>query len=457
MSRTSENIAAMQSQSLNKVVVVAVWALRIIIGALFVMSGLVKGIDVWGTVFKFEEYLTVWSVDMPVSLVVLGAMALCSTEFLLGAMLAMGCFRRTSVWLLLATMAVMLPLTLYIWVKNPVSDCGCFGDFWILGNGETFFKNVLITAGLVFLLLYNHRVKGLYNPYSQWICGVASLVFVTCVELYGYNVQPLLDFRSFPVGTSLISEEDLVDDADNSMVFIYEKDGVRKEFPVDSVLPDSTWTFVERKIPDQSGAAKPDLTELAVYDDEGEDITLDVISGSGLEMLVIVPQYERADIYYTSFTNELNAMMNRIGGSLVELTDLSSENIEALRDVSMAEFPIYRVESTVLKELSRGVVSVVLLRDGYILWKRNMGSMDVEALVQAPNPEIALEMLAPGGARLLERWAMVLALVLICVFVIDKIASVIINRRKDSKEENKSVNLQDETPEEISGGENQKK
>ena len=226
---------------------VIVWALRIGVGALFVMSGLVKAIDLWVTVFKFEEYLTAWAIDVPQSFVVLGAMGLCSLEFLTGAMLALGCFRRVAVWTLLAMMAVMLPLTLYIWIADPVSDCGCFGDFWVISNGATFFKNILITAALVLLVLWNRKTEGLYNPYSQWICGVALMVFVTAVELYGYNVQPLLDFRSFPVGTSLLPDENGLDDAGEDMVFVYEKDGVKKEFSVNSTLPDSTWTFIERK------------------------------------------------------------------------------------------------------------------------------------------------------------------------------------------------------------------
>ena len=160
-------------------------------------------------------------------------------------------------------------------------------------------------------------------------------------------------------------------------------------------------------------------------------------------MVVVVPQYSRADIFYTSFTNELNTMMNRMGGSLVELTDLDADSIETLRDWAMAYFPIYRAESTVLKELSRGIVSVVLLRDGRILWKRNMGSIDVEALVKSPSSEVALEMLAPGGKSMLIHWSEFLLHVLVVILVIDKTASVVIKRRKDGKGENKSVNLQD--------------
>lgn len=426
-------------------VTAVVWLLRIGVGALFVMSGLVKAIDIWGSVFKFEEYFASWGMDVPLSLTVLSAMMLSSTEFMLGVLLATGCFRRVAVWVLLLMMAGMLPLTLYVWIQNPVADCGCFGDFWIISNGATFAKNIFITLALVFLLLTNRRVGGLYHPYTQWACGVSSLVFVTVVELYGFNVQPVVDFRSFPEGISLLENE-----ADSEMPefeFIYEKSGEQRSFAADS-LPDSTWTFVDRKAVGGADVADTDTRAvLTVLDGDSEEVTEDVITGDGPEMLVIVPQHERADMYYTSFTNELNAMMSQLGGSLVELSDVPTDSIESLRDGSMAEFPIYHVESTVLKELSRGVVSVVMLRDGKIEWKRNMTTIDVEALVNSPDVEKSLKSLKPVGMAALERWSAVLAIVLLALLAIDKSLCAIILRRKDGKGENNCVNLQQESSE----------
>ena len=420
-----------------------VWLLRIGVGAVFVMSGLVKAIDIWGTVFKFEEYFTLWDLNVPYSLTVLSAMMLSSAEFMVGGLLATGCFRRTSVWALLLMMGVMLPLTLYIWLKDPVADCGCFGDFWIISNGATFAKNIAITAALIFLALTNRGVAGLYHPYTQWICGVSCLVFVTIVELYGFNIQPLIDFRSFPEGTSLLSDDEL--DEELEFEFRYEKDGVERGFTADS-LPDSTWTFVDRvPIGDAPTDYLDQHTQLTVLDEEDADVTADVISPEGLEMLVVVPQHEKADMYYTSFTNELYEMMNKLGGSLVELSDVPTDSIAALRDGSMAEFPIYHVESTVLKELSRGVVSVVLLRDGKVEWKRNMGTLDVEKLVNSSDVDAELASLKPSGATALERWSAMLLGVLLALLVVDKILCAIIMRGKDGKGENNCVNLQSDS------------
>ena len=121
-----------------------VWTLRIVVGGVFIMSGLVKDIDLWGFVYKIEEYLTAWGIRQPRSMVVMAALGISGAEFILGAMLATGSYKRTAVWGLLAMMAVMLPLTLYIYIFSPVSDCGCFGDFWKLSNGATFLKNIII-------------------------------------------------------------------------------------------------------------------------------------------------------------------------------------------------------------------------------------------------------------------------------------------------------------------------
>lgn len=118
----------------------AVWTLRVLTGSVFIMSGLVKGIDLWGFIFKIEDYLAVWGLSQPRSLVLMAALLISGYEFVFGCMLAAGCYKRVAVWALTAMMGVMLPLTAYIAIANPVSDCGCFGDFWVISNTWTFIK-----------------------------------------------------------------------------------------------------------------------------------------------------------------------------------------------------------------------------------------------------------------------------------------------------------------------------
>ena len=415
----------------------AVWLLRLSIGSLFIASGFAKTIDIWGFVFKIEEYLSVWEMPEPRSLVLTVAIALAGAELVLGLMLATGSYRRCAVWLMIAFMTVMLPLTAYIWIKNPVSDCGCFGDMIILSNSATFWKNVLITAGLLYLALTNDKVKGLYHAYSQWILAVGAALYAGALSLTGYSIQPLLDFRSFPVGIPVITDSD-DDEEDDTFEFIYEKEGHEQTFTADA-LPDSTWTFVDRR---RLSGHDSDRTELVVYDESGENVTDEAIATEGSQIIIVVPQGERADVSYTYLINELQRTIEQQGGSLIELASFSSDDeMSAWKDLSMATYPIYSAESTVLKELSRGDMSAVMLVDGHIRWKRTLGSIDTEQVAFRSGQQ------APDLSRLLNlplhKWLLYLTLGLaglyIIVYAIDRSTLLIkiIKKKRALKQKHK--------------------
>lgn len=405
-----------------------VWSLRLLVGIVFIMSGIAKCIDIWGFSFKVEEYFISWGMELPQSLYVMGAICLSVSEFLLGAVLALGCYRRSVPWLLLLIIAGMLPLSLYIYIADPVADCGCFGDLWVISNGATFLKNVFLAAAIIYLVKYNRRVVGLYSPYWQWLVGLVCFVFSVIVSLWGYNIQPLLDFRSFPVGTELLKDEC----QDVEFEFIYEKDGKRESFTADA-LPDSTWNFVDRK---SLGAESDVYTELTVYDD-GEDVTSEVISEDGPQLLIVVPNYRLAGISYTYKVNELNNMMDSIGGSLIEIAAMPKGMIGSWRDMSMAEYPIYQAEATVLKELVRGAMGAVYIADGRIVWKRTLLSIDLDKLKSLPDKQEALSDLAIDGKTVSLRLVAALLTALIVILMADKCVSALKRKKKSSANQKK--------------------
>lgn len=363
----------MTPDSRKKLIKWGIAAARIIIGAVFVISGLSKDIDLWGTVFKIEDYLHVWGMSQPRTIVFMAALLLSGTEFILGALLLLGCCRRWVPIFLGAVMAVMLPLSLYIYIANPVSDCGCFGDFWVISNAATFWKNVVITAAVIFLIRYNRCLAPWFTPYVQWLVITLLAAYLLVIGLYGYNIQPMVDFRSFPVGASLLPDESEEAADDSEMItFVYEKDGERREFTIDN-LPDSTWTFVDRSV-DTSGIDT--ATELVVYDRDGNEATDVAVSDEGEEMILVIPQLNRAEVAWTYFLNELSDYMAARGGMMVALVAGDDASVDAWADLSMASYPIFTAESTTLKELSRGNMSLVYARDGRVVWKRNMALID---------------------------------------------------------------------------------
>lgn len=376
----------------------AVVTLRIIIGAVFIYSGFVKAIDLWGFLFKISDYLTVWHTEIPRSIILVGAIALSAYEFLFGSLLLLGCFKRWAPIMLSASMAVMLPLTLYVWIANPIDDCGCFGDALKLSNVATFFKNVVITIGLIYLVKNNSSLKkGVFHPSAQWIVCCISLLYITSIALLGYNVQPLIDYRPYPVGTDLYTT--LTDTPNNEpgLTFIYKKDGRTEEFSINN-LPDSTWTFVERIEP----ASNPDETGFSIYNEDGDEIYPDeVISDEGEQLILVLPEPARADISYTYAINEFESAITAQGGSMICLTASGKRGIDIWKDLSMAEYPCYTVDDTSLKALVRGTPSLVYLRDGIIGWKRTVASFDFDKITKIGRREISLKDAVNPDANLL--------------------------------------------------------
>lgn len=393
---------------------VAVWVARVAVGLVFIVSGFAKAVDPWGFIYKIEEYLTLWGMTQPRSLVLTAAVLISGSEFVFGCMLAVGNYKRTAVWYLLAMMAVMLPLTGYIFLYDPVPDCGCFGDFLVVSNGMTFLKNIVITAALVYLAVYNRRVAGLFGAYVQWLTALICSVYILVIALMGYNIQPMVDFRSFAAGRSLVVDEGEEDTEE--VKFIYEKDGQRQTFDMDN-LPDSTWTYVDRVAEQPVGHSATDFVVM----DGDQEVTADIINPEGEQLLVLIPEYERADVAYTYLINELNGYMLRRGGSLVEIVAADQSEIAQWTDLSMAEYPVYSAESTMLKEMARGTISVVGLRDGVIQWKRTASSIDQDVVAAGMNDDGELfEALDFDGPRSARNLTLAMLSVMAVIFLLDR-------------------------------------
>lgn len=430
----------------NRYFPLTVWMLRILVGGVFIISGLAKAIDIWGFVFKIEEYLSVWHMMQPRSLVLMGAILLSGYEFVFGLLLLLGCYKRVAVWALTATMAVMLPLSLYLAVANPVTDCGCFGDFWVISNTLTFVKNLIITAALIALLWLNPRLhQGLFQPAIQWIVGAIISLYIVIVALYGYNIQPIIDFRPYPIGARLLPPDtDAAEDADiddSDIIFTYSKDGREEQFTLDN-LPDSTWTFVSRTEPAQKTTSGSVFT---VYDRDGNDVTSEAISDEGRELLLVIPEPRLIDISYTYFLNELKQWADSSDVRMVCLIADDRRAMDFLQDVSMATYDIYGVEDTKLKELVRGTMSLVELDNGVVRAKYSLNSIDSPILVDGPKGADLTSRMAPHPQKWFNLLTGGLAALLLFIFLFQSLI-LTINSRIRAYYQKKHVTLHPENP-----------
>ncbi len=340
-----------------------VWLLRIIVGVTFVFSGFVKIIDPWGFVFKISEYLNVWGIEWVWrEVVICVAVGLSSLEFLLGMLLITGCMRRSVCMGLACFMAFMLPLSAYVAIASPVADCGCFGDAFVISNTATFWKNVALTAAIVYLIANNSKVPGLFPPLIQSTVIVASTFYCVVVAIIGMAVQPLIDFRPFKVGTKLAGSDD------EELMLKYEKNGVMGVFSADE-LPDSTWTYIGREPLKTTRQGN-----FTVFEGD-DDVTADVLADDGIQVILVVSNPEYHQKARAGMANGINDYVALQGGSMFGVVAISPDSLDSWKDKTHPNFDVYTSDDTTLKELARGDAALVYLKEGVIKWKRNIYSL----------------------------------------------------------------------------------
>lgn len=404
-------------------------ALRIILGLIFIFSGFVKAVDIWGVEYKIEDYLTAfgWSWAMPYTSMVAAMLPL--SELLAGVWMILGSFRNFTVIFLTVIMAFMLPLTGYIAVANPVEDCGCFGDAFTISNWATFFKNLFISAGLVFLIKRNKGVPSIFGPAVQWMTVLFPSVYAILIMIYGLNIQPVLDFRPYKVGSSLCPEVN----ESTEFIFTYEKDGERRNFDIDN-LPDSTWTFIDRTVAEK---AKPIDCHKISFFDAGEDISGSIGLDDGDALLMLIDNINDINVAYSFQINEFYKKVSESGFSLICLTGSSDKEIHVWKELSMADYPVYTMDDSELKSIARGNPAIVWLHDGKIMYKSTFGSLEFD--------EITANDFDPtdnNGFDFLVFTTLMLLSSLIFILLINRSPLLIKLTKQLSKNQNKELPLQ---------------
>ena len=65
------------------------------------------------------------------------------------------------------------------------------------------------------------------------------------------------------------------------------------------------------------------------------------------------------------------------GIMMICLTGGSDSEISDWREMSMANYPIYKMDDTVIKTMARGNPALVRVNDGMIVWKMSLGAVDL--------------------------------------------------------------------------------
>ena len=235
-----------------------------VLGAVFLISGILKLMDPVGSEFIIKSYFSFLHIGFMDFSAKFFGVAFALTEAVLGAALMSGVWRKVVGIAVVALTTFFTLLTLVLLIFNPVMDCGCFGEAIHLTHLQTFVKNVILCAlccgAFIPMRELDRPVKVKYVSFALTACSLVALLIYSLVAL------PLKDYTAFHPGAMLQAATDEQYKDFSEPEFIYEKDGVTQAFSLDA-LPDSSWNFVDSRIRQDDFAAG---TVLTLTDDAGE-------------------------------------------------------------------------------------------------------------------------------------------------------------------------------------------
>ena len=302
----------------------------------FILSGFIKAVDPKGTQYKVEDYLQAWQLGglLPDVATMTLSIGLSMLEFCTGIFLLFAIRRRLSSRLSLLMLAVMTPLTLWLALTDPITDCGCFGDALVLSNWQTFWKNVVLLAAAIVVSCWPKEMICFVSKTNQWIVVNYTILFILGIAGWSLYDRPQFDFRPYHIGMNL-------------------REGWQRTMEGED-LPYAEF-FLSRV-------------------DNGEDITEQVLNHEGYTFLLVSPHLEQADDSQLDLINQMYEFAQDNGYLFYGMTASGQQAIDRWRDMTGAEYPFCQTDDITLKTIIRSNPGMLLLKDGIIVrkWSHNL-------------------------------------------------------------------------------------
>ena len=356
---------------------------RILLGLTFMFSGIVKAVDPMGTQIKLTDYLYAFGIGDAIlgSTLLILACILAGFEILIGSYLTVGAFRRGSSLLALLMMVFFTPLTLYLAIKNPVQDCGCFGDAVVLTNWQTFYKNLFLLALALLVFIKQKLVVPFIVERRQW--WVTVIIVAVSVRFMVSNIinLPALDFRPYKVGTDL-----------------------------------------------REAIANRDMTfaDFSVMNDDFDDVTMDILQDSSYTFLLISSHLEDASESDLDLIDDVFDYCAIWGYNIVGLTASGTETIRQWTENAGADMRFLFCDEIPLQTIVRSNPGLVLLKNGVIINKWSHTNIPSDEELAGPLDEISVgRMPEPDPKETPWAVALMFVLPLLLLVLIDRLRELI--------------------------------
>lgn len=337
---------------------------RILVGALFIFSSFTKGVDPLGTKYKMLDYLAAYGMEWMNDAALPLAVVMILAEFIVGICLLTNVLPRLATLGAALLMLFFTATTFFDAMYDLVPDCGCFGTAIKMSNWQTFFKNLVIDAVLIPVVVNNKSLKCKWlTSLGQWIFAIIFMSLFVGFEIYNIRHLPVIDFMDWKVGKDMTPQG-----FDAGKIFVtYENSetGETQEFespnyPWNDSVWTSQWTFVSQRSEGGSNALG-----FAILDAEGEDMTHILFDSENLYVFVAPYLEEMTERDFENCT-KMTEVAYRQGFDYIWLTAASPEYVEKLNEEYLIFNDVYYGDELELKTMVRSNPGLMLIDNGVI-------------------------------------------------------------------------------------------
>ncbi len=338
---------------------------RVIVGGLFIFSGLVKAIDPLGLAYKMQEFFEAWAASGYFKSLMewlqhyaLGfSIFMITLEVLLGTALLIGWQKKLTTWLLLLLTLFFTFLTSYVLFSGKIRACGCFGDCIPLTPVQTFTKDIILTVLIIILLFGQKYIQPILKKWLLHVKMIAATVVVLWLQFYVQRHLPVKDCLPYKEGNNILELRKTPKDATYDKFYysyFYKKGGEEKEFGMDK-LPDSTWEFVKeagKKLIEKGNGKTALINDFSLTTQSGNDTTEALLSTKSEYYLLFVKDKYPGDAEWSA---TIAYMMLRNKNIPLFVVSSQPEAVDALfnKGREKANVPVLTCDGTAIKTAAR--------------------------------------------------------------------------------------------------------
>jgi uncharacterized membrane protein YphA (DoxX/SURF4 family) len=308
---------------------------RIIIGVLFIFSGMVKANDPAGLSYKMQEFFEVWGWDGLHNYTLALAIVMIAFEIIAGVAVLLGWQMRLFSWLLMALIVFFTFLTGYALLSGKIKTCGCFGDCLPITPLQSFLKDLLLTALIFFVLLNYKKIKPVFNTAISSIILIIVTLLSFDTQWYVLKHLPFKDCLPYKKGTGIIGQTQAPPGSvpDSTVIsFVYKKAGKEVEFTADKFPEDfdeTMYTYVKRydKVV-RKGNAEPPIKDFVLLLPNGNDTTQQILQQNGDKIFVFTQGINENRAAWLKHLKEVVAISNQKNIPVYFITN-NEKNIES--------------------------------------------------------------------------------------------------------------------------------